>query len=115
MRLARVALDEFADIFSQPPRLMGTRLRLSLRDGSFLDVRYPTDDEYSFHWEIAGQVYRINTAPHHQGPTFPRHVHLGSEERIVPDEITSLGVTPEGNLRRVLDWVRKHLEKKPGK
>jgi len=109
LRLARVAREEFSNMLSEQPRLIGTRLRLSLTDGSFVDVRYPTDDEYSFHWEVGGQVYRINTAPHHPGPTFPRHVHLGSEERIVPDEITSLGVTPEENLRRVLDWVRKQL------
>ena len=109
LRLARIARDEFSDMLSEPPRLIGTRLRLSLKDGSFVDVRYPTDDEYSFHWEAKGGVYRVNTAPHHSGPTFPRHVHLGNEERIVPDDITSLDAVPEENLRRVLEWVRKQL------
>jgi hypothetical protein len=113
LRLAQVARDEFADILSEPPKLMGARLRLSLRDGSFLDVRYPTDEEYSFHWQVKEKVYRINTAPYHPGPTFPRHLHFG-DERIVPDQVTSLTAAPEENMRRVLDWVRKQLREKPG-
>ena len=75
-RLARIANDEFADVLSDPPRVIGVRLRLYLVDGSFLDVRYPTDDEYSFHWQVEDKVYRNNNAPHHPGPTFPRHVHM---------------------------------------
>ncbi len=112
LRLARVAREEFDDILSDPPKLVGTRLRLSLKDGSFIDARYPTDDEYSFHWEAKDRVYRVNTAPHHPGPTHPRHIHLGSEENILPDDITSLNVPPEENLRRVLDWVRRQLRQK---
>jgi hypothetical protein len=88
---------------------MGIRLRLSLVDGSYLDVRYPTDDEYSFHWQVGDKIYRINNAPHHPGPTYPRHVHMGSEEKIIADEITLPNAGPEENLRRVLAWVRKRL------
>jgi len=52
---------------------------------------------------------RINTAPHHPGPTYPRHERLGSEEDVCPYGLTSLEVAPEENLRRVLGWVRKEL------
>jgi hypothetical protein len=38
-------------------------------------------------------------------------VHLGSEERVVPDEVTSLDASPEENVRRVLSWVRKQPKK----
>jgi hypothetical protein len=38
--------------------VIGVRLRLYLVDGSFLDVRYPTDHEYSFHWQVEDKVYR---------------------------------------------------------
>jgi len=113
-RLARVASDEFADILSEPPRVIGVRLRLYLVDGSFLDVRYPTDDEYSFHWQVEDKLYRINNAPHHPGPTFPRHVHMGTEENIVPDEITSPSAGPEENLKLVMNWIRKQIGDKTG-
>jgi hypothetical protein len=35
-------------------------------------------------------MVRINAAPRHSGPTFPRHIHLGKEENIVTDNVTFL-------------------------
>ncbi len=107
--LLRVAREEFTDIVAEANILDETRLRIVLKDGSPMDILYPRRDKYSFHWRREGGIVRINTAPHHPGPTYPRHIHLGSEERVLPDDITSLDAVPEENLRRVLEWVRKQL------
>ncbi len=113
--LLRIAREEFSDIVTAADILGETRIRLTLREGSSMDVLYPRRDKYSFHWARKNGIVRINTAPHHPGPTYPRHVHLGVEENVLPDDITSLEVEPEENLRRVLGWVRKQLGNKPGK
>jgi len=70
-RLARIGSDEFADILSDPPRVIGVRLRLYLVDGSFLDVRYPTDDEYSFHWQLKTKYTGSTTHPTIPAQPFP--------------------------------------------
>ena len=87
------------------------RLRVVLKDCSSMTILYPRRNKYSFHWSRRNGIVRINTAPHHPGPTYPRHVHLGSEEDVRPDDLTSLEAAPEENLRRVLGWVRKELER----
>jgi len=42
-KLAEVAQNEFSGVLRGDPILMLDRLRLVLVDGSFLDVRYPTN------------------------------------------------------------------------
>jgi len=109
--LLKVVTEEFGDIVTDARVIEETRLRIVLKDNSTMDIFYPRTDKYSFHWRRKDEIVRINTAPHHPGPTFPRHVHLGSEERVVPDEVTSLDASPEENIRRVLSWVRKQPKK----
>ena len=111
LSLAAVASSEFKDILRQEPSIFRDRVRLHFIDGSFMDVRYPVDYDYSFHWQRGRELYRINTAPDHpEIETFPRHLHAGSEENIMPDTITSLNNPPEENLRAVLKWVREKIE-----
>lgn len=109
--LLKVAREEFGDIVGEASVLGEVRLRLVLKDGSTIDILYPRRDKYSFHWTRKNGIVRINTAPHHPGPTYPRHVHSGSEENVVPNNVTSLEVAPEENLRRVLAWARTQLRK----
>lgn len=110
LRLANLAVGEFNDIMAKEPLVLTDRIRLFFRDNSFMDIRYPVDRDYSFHWQRRGATYRINTAPDHlEIETYPRHMHDGSEEKVVPDTLTSLDNTPEQNLRSVLSWVRKKL------
>lgn len=82
--LLKVAREEFGDIVGEASVLGEVRLRLVLKDGSTIDILYPRRDKYSFHWTRKNGIVRINTAPHHPGPTYPRHVHSGSEENVVP-------------------------------
>lgn len=109
-RLADLASIEFKDILAREPLVLTDRIRLFLTDESLMDIRYPLDQDYSFHWERKSATYRINTAPDHpEIKSYPRHLHNGFDEKVVEDTITSLQNTPEQNLRRVLNWVRDKL------
>lgn len=54
--LARLALHEFKDIVTKTTLVGGTpaspnKLRLTLIDGSFLDIWLSTNGDYYYHWE----------------------------------------------------------------
>ena len=111
--LATVAATEFKDILKKDPLILRDRIRLIFIDESVMDIHYPVNHDYSFHWRRANEVYRINTAPDHpEIKTFPRHIHAGREEDVKPDTITSLDNPPEENLRQVLKWIREKLSLK---
>ena len=113
--LMRLALDEFKDIITHTIFIGGTpaspnKLRLTLTDGSFLDVWLSADGDYSYHWEQRrqrGRLYRWDNAPHypHVG-TFPAHLHDGDENTIVESHLSP---APADALRQVLDFVRRRL------
>jgi len=62
-KLALVASKEFKDILRQELLILRDRIRLLFIDGSFMDIHYPVDYDYSFHWQREKELYRINTAP----------------------------------------------------
>jgi hypothetical protein len=102
--------DEFADIVVNV-ELHPDRVRLSLIDDSWVDIRYPVEDKFSFHWQRGEKIYRIDTAPHHRNVrTYPRHIHLGSENNIVEDTVTEGGKSPEENFRKFMLWVRNIIQ-----
>ncbi|MFQ6073523.1 MAG: DUF6516 family protein, partial [Methanosarcinales archaeon] len=64
---------------------------------SFMDIRYPMNSKYSFHWQSASDRFRVDTAPHHKNvSTYPRHIHIG--DIIIADTLTN-----------VLNYVRSNL------
>ena len=106
----KIAQEEFSDIVKDV-EIHDDRIRLTLLDASILDVRYPKEDKYSFHWQKISKIYRIDTAPHHMDiKTFPRHIHSGSEENIIADNITDFDNLPEDNFRNVMKWVSGLME-----
>ena len=87
-------------------------MRLVFIDGFFLDIRYPVDSKYSFHWQRDDEMIRIDTAPHHrQLSTYPRHMHIGKEDHVIEDTVTEIDNTIEENVKCVLGFVRSKLEK----
>ncbi len=46
----KVARDEFSDIVIDA-ELRADRVRLILIDDSWIDVRYPVEEKFSFHWQ----------------------------------------------------------------
>ena len=115
--LERIALDEFSDTVTGS-RKIGRRahttlkLRLSVRDGTFVDVWLSPDGvRYAFHWEQRakrGLIHRHDNAPDHPHiATHPKHFHNGSEEKVeesyIPDD-------PLAALRYFLTFVRSQIQ-----
>ncbi len=91
----KIVNDEFSDIVVNA-ELYPDKIRLCLIDDSWIDVRYPIEDKFSFHWQRGEKIYRIDTAPHHRNiKTYPRHIHLGSEDNIVEDNVTEESKSPK--------------------
>jgi hypothetical protein len=110
--IAQCAHEYFSDILSEAPIIFSDKVRLVFLDGSFMDIRYPVNSKYSFHWQLEDEMIRIDTAPHHrQLSTYPQHIHFGKEENVIEDSITKIDNTIEENVKSVLRFVRRKLEK----
>jgi hypothetical protein len=114
--LVRIAQLEYLDIVMRTSYLGGTssspnKLRLTLVDGSFIDIWLSADGDYAYHWERrrqTGQMYRWDNAPHHPTiSTFPAHFHDGDETTILE---SSLSEVPAIALRDILAFVRIRLD-----
>ena len=113
--LAALALSEFSDIVANSQMLGGTpadpnKMRLILKDESFLDIWLSEYNDYAYHWEHrrqSGMIYRWDNAPHHPTlSTHPRHFHNGDETEVTGSELSS---EPQAALREVLKFIRQHL------
>lgn len=110
--IARCAEEHFSEILSETPIIFSDKVRLFFVDSSYMDIRYPVDSKYSFHWQRNDEMIRIDTAPHHrQLSTFPRHMHIGNEDNVVEDSVTEIDNTIEENVKCVLGFVRRKLKK----
>ncbi len=109
--IARCAEENFPDILSEAPIIYSDKVRLVFIDGSYMDIRYPVDTKYSFHWQFKNEIIRIDTAPHHRHlSTYPRHMHMRKEADVVEDTITDINGTVEENVKHVLQFVRRELK-----
>ncbi|MGB2727583.1 MAG: DUF6516 family protein [Halobacteriota archaeon] len=107
----KIASDEYSDIVVDA-ELHADRVRLILIDGSWIEVRYPVVDKFSFHWQRSNKIYRIDTAPHHKDiRTFPRHIHFGSEDNVIEDYVLEENVSPEENFKRFMEWMSELLKR----
>ena len=108
--IARCVEDSFLDIIREAPLIYSDKVRLIFVDDSFMDIRYPFDSKYSFHWQLEDEIIRIDTAPHHHKvSTHPRHMHMGMEDNVVDDLVTCAENTIEENVMCVLEFVRSKL------
>lgn len=104
-----VTSAEIAQLTSGVPR----KLRLSVIDGSYVDIFVSTSGRYSYHWERntpdVRTVYRHDNAPHmawQHVTTFPKHFHDGSENNVVASDISD---EPRHALRQFCRFIRVHL------
>lgn len=116
--LAKMAENEFDDIVTRTRFVGGSqispdKLRLDLKDRSFIDIWLSSDGDYAYHWERrrqTGEIYRWDNAPHHPFiSTFPDHFHKGNEYTVTESR---LGTSQEDRLRHVLTFARQHMELK---
>src|SRR5260370_31257978 len=86
----KIATTEFAHLIENgeiivTPGGPSQKLRLTIIDGSLIDVFLSESGRYSYHWErrtIGRTLYRHDNAPHQRWQhieTFPKHFHNGSE------------------------------------
>lgn len=82
------------------------RIRLTLFDGSFIDIHQNANGRYSYHWECDGEFYRFNNAPHFDEiETAPHHLHI-NKQVVLPSEVRGV---KEDDVRKVLKFV--HLKR----
>jgi hypothetical protein len=119
-RIFDLVLTDFSDIVADAQLRFTSsgaveRLRIFLKDESFVDVWLSTSGKYSFHWEhrhVRGLIHRHDNAPHSKWrdiKTFPKHFHDGSEngvkESIIPAD-------PVSATNYFLKFVREFLKKR---
>jgi Family of unknown function (DUF6516) len=120
-RIIDHVLAEFSDIAVDvqlrfTPSGVVERLRIFLKDESFVDVWLSTSGKYSYHWEqrhVRGLIHRHDNAPHSKWKeikTFPKHFHDGKEDNVkessIPDD-------PLSAINYFLIFVRGFLKKQP--
>ena len=119
--LASIAKTEFGDIvtgweFVYRKAATPLRLRLTIRDGTFVDISLSPDTErYSYHWEqraARGLIHQHDNAPDHpEVVTFPKHFHDGQEDNV---RVSSIPDDAELAVREFLSFVRSSLERSSG-
>ncbi len=109
LNFVKILNDDFSDIVTDVD-LHPDRLKITLVDNSWIEVRYPIKHKFSFHWQKGNKIYRIDTAPHHKHiRTYPRHIHFETEDNVIEDFITKAGDEPEDDFRNFMKWVREQL------
>jgi len=112
--LKRVAEVEFADIVKNA-FFIGFKLRIILRDDSFLDVnvsrRLP--DKFGFHWECGDRensVYRYDNFPDKNWEglsTFPYHFHSGRHDNVKANPFPTAVID---GFRSFMEFVGRKIE-----
>jgi len=98
-KIVELVLSEFSEIVVDVQlRFTSTgaieRLRIFLKDESFVDVWLSTSGRYSYHWEhghVRGLIHRHDNAPHSKWKevkTFPKHFRDGSEDNVKESTIS---------------------------
>ena len=119
-RIVDLVLAEFSDIVVDVQLRFTSsgaveRLRIFLKDESFVDVWLSASGKYSYHWEhrhVRGLIHRHDNAPHSKWntvKTFPKHFHDGNEDNVkestIPDD-------PESATNYFLTFARDFLTKR---
>lgn len=82
------------------------RLRIFFKKSAILDIRYPVKKSYCFYLNYKNEIYRIDTAPHHDHlETFPNHCHFKQETNIIPDKWTNIDFDLGDNIAGMIKWL----------
>ncbi|MBI5253329.1 MAG: hypothetical protein HY930_02880 [Euryarchaeota archaeon] len=117
-KLSGIARDEFSDIVSATEligkkSLGSSKLRIHLKDGTYIDVWVSGSGKYSYHWEQRakrGLIYRHDNAPDFpEISTFPKHFHDGTQDDVKESYISD---RPEEAVREFLKFARQKIKQK---
>jgi hypothetical protein len=115
--LKSIIEDSFLDIVIEILEPSPEKLRLILRDGSFIDIRVSQKikNRFDFHWErrhIDKTIYRYDNFPNtcfRSIETFPYHFHVKREGRV---EKSPFRKKLPGALIDFMEFVRKKMKEK---
>lgn len=116
-QLKEIADREYSEIIADSEIISSytgraRKLRLRLIDGTFIDIWYSLEGEFSFHWEqtdIRNMIYRHDNAPHLKWSsvkTFPKHCHDGNQDNVIESRLPD---NPQEAFRSFLRIVRKRM------
>lgn len=95
-------------IFIGGSSLCPNKLRVYLKDHSFVDIWLSLDGSYSYHWECRAQrgvIYRWDNAPDYPNiSSFPNHFHNGSDKNIEESKITGV---PLEDIKIIFKFIDK--------
>ncbi|MBI5701144.1 hypothetical protein HZC34_04765 [Candidatus Saganbacteria bacterium] len=114
-RLKKIAETEYKEIIDHAEfihkRTIGSaKLRIFIKNHSFLDIWLSESGKYSYHWEDraqTGKIYRYDNAPDFPKiKTFPKHIHYGDEKTI---KQSSLSDNPQEAIREILKFIKDNI------
>lgn len=80
-------------------------LNFNLENGTAVELRFASPEEYSLQWSWEGSMLRIDTAPVAYGvATSPHHLHA-ADGSVRADPFTVPGREPWDNVRQVVDAI----------
>lgn len=109
----RIAEVEFADIVKDVFRF-DHKLRISLMDGSFVDLYYSKriPDRFAFHWECldsARSIYRYDNIPDKNWrnfSTYPFHFHKKNQDNV---EDSPFPLDPISGFRAFMEFIQNRM------
>jgi len=110
--LKNIAETEYKDIvvktaFIHKRTIGSTKLRIFIKDPSFLDIWLSETGKYSYHWEQRaqrGQIYRHDNAPDFpEIETYPKHLHDSDDKNV---KASNLPNDPQTAIKQILDYIR---------
>lgn len=115
--LKEIIEDEFLDIIKDILRPSEEKLRVVLKDKSFIDLRLSqkVKNRFDFHWErrhIDGNIFRYDNFPDVRFKnlkSFPEHFHYKKESKVIEAKFQKL---PEQGFKDFMNFVRDYLKKK---
>jgi hypothetical protein len=113
LNLRRIAEVEFGQLLVDG-ELLGEKLRLFVRNGSYIDVWVSQQlaGRFGFHWErqhLDGRLYRYDNFPDPSWraiATFPAHFHNGAQDQV---EAAPISTEVEVGFRECLRFVESKL------
>ena len=111
--------DQFLDIVIEILKPSPEKIRLILKDKSFIDIRLSRNIEnrFDFHWErthIDNAIYRYDNFPDNKFKklkTFPFHFHFQKENKVVASPFAK--TLPKAFVD-FMEFVRQEIGKKVG-
>jgi len=98
-------INHYGEQLVDTPQQSYDAVILSFANDLAVEIRFASEDEYSFKWSSAEKEFRIDTAPlHPELSTFPNHLHL-SNGKMLADPFTTPGTAPWENVKAVLDKI----------